>query len=101
MACLPGPPFEGIDGSESTLQCPCRDISGGGLSFLCQRPVTLEIGQRIHIYTKPADSDTTLDFGRGTIVWVQDNDGETAWAGVMLDELLEEQHLEQLLSHSP
>ncbi|MDX8407154.1 MAG: PilZ domain-containing protein [Mariprofundaceae bacterium] len=85
------------DGSESTLQCPCRDISGGGLSFLCPRPVTLEIGQRISIAIFSAGPATPLDFGKGTIVWVQDEADEDAWVGVMLDELLDEQHLKELI----
>ncbi len=85
------------DGSESTLQCQCRDISGGGLSFLCPRPVSMEIGQRIGISILSAGPATPLDFGKGTIVWVQDEADEDAWAGVMLDELLDEHQLKELL----
>jgi len=88
------------DGDECNLQCPCRDVSGGGLSFLCDRPVPLEIGQRIQVSMSTSDPDTQLHLGKGTVVWVQEDDDGPAWAGVMLDELLDEKHLEHLLIHT-
>jgi len=88
------------DGDERNLQCPCRDVSGGGLSFLCDRPVQLEIGQRIQVSMSTDDADTPLNLGKGTVVWVQDDDDGPAWAGVMLDELLDEKHMEHLLVHT-
>lgn len=88
------------DGSESVLQCPCRDISGGGLSFLCPRPVEMEIGQRIQVSVLTSGPATPVNLGKGTIVWVQDEEGEPAWAGVMLDALLDEHYLKQLVTPS-
>jgi len=86
------------DGSESTRQCLCRDVSGGGLSFLFEPPVSLEIGQRIQISVFATGPATPTDLGKATVVWVQDEPDEPAWIGVMLDKLLEDERLQQLLN---
>jgi len=88
------------EGNEHKLKCPCRDVSGGGLSFLCDRPVTLEIGQRIQIAMTAADPAASVNLGKGTIVWVQDDDDEPPWAGVMMDALLDERHMQHLLKNT-
>jgi len=88
------------EGNEHNLKCPCRDVSGGGLSFLCARPVTLEIGQRIQIAMTADDPAASVNLGKGTIVWVQDDDDEPPWAGVMMDALLDEHHMKQLLENT-
>jgi len=82
---------------EIAFQSRCRDISGGGLSFLLKH-TPMEIGQRVHLALMPAGPATPVELGRATVAWVQDEDPR--WAGVMLDELLDEAKLEQFVQQS-
>jgi len=89
------------DGGQTVvMEARLRDISGGGLSFVCPYQPCCEIGQRLSLSILPAEQvgDGEIELGKATVVWVQQEHGDSmAQVGIMLDDLLSFDHLQQRL----
>jgi len=88
------------DGQPLVMKARLRDISGGGLSFVCPSQPCCEIGQRLSLSIMPAEQagGDEIALGKATVVWVQQDHGDsTAQVGIMLDDLLSFDHLQQRL----
>ncbi|MFQ5581424.1 MAG: PilZ domain-containing protein [Mariprofundaceae bacterium] len=82
-------------GQPFAVEAKLRDISGGGLSLVCQHQPCCEIGQRLSLNITVPDKGQ-IALGKATVVWLQQTDTDSAvQVGIMLDDLFSFDHLEE------